>query len=166
VETWYIPGRSPIHVSQLHRAVALDPRSGMPVCPPYAADTRFEVFEFWSSDMLRLFRQAGMPRRTPPELPGCVTRDGSGEPRISSPLRSVTYALRRSRTDGIALDAESAADVRQLFWFDGGALIGSYAAAGDATLSWRPTAPGLHVIRVVDDHGRAAERDVDVRFTN
>jgi hypothetical protein len=60
---------------------------------------------------------------------------------------------------------ETAADVRRLFWFDGNALIGSFAAA-DGSLSWRPTAAGVHVIRVVDDHGRSAERDVDVRFTN
>lgn len=165
VETWYIPGRSPIQLSQLHRAVALDPRSGMPVCPPYAADTRFEVFEFWSSDMLKLFRQAGVPRRVPPTLPACVASDATSDPRIASPLRSVTYTLRRSKDDGIALDAVSAADVRRLFWFDGGALIGSYAAS-DGASSWRPTAPGLHVVRVVDDHGRTAERDVDVRFTN
>lgn len=165
IETWYIPGRSPIQVSQLHRAVALDARSGLPVCPPYAADTRFEVFEFWSSDLLKLFRQAGMPRRTPPPLPACATSAGSAEPRIASPLRSVTYALRRSRQEGIALEAESAADVRRLFWFDGGALIGSYAT-GDGAPSWQPAAAGIHVIRVVDDHGRSAERDVDVRFTN
>ena len=49
---------------------------GRPACPPYPAGTRFEVFEFWSSDMLKLFRQAGMPRRTPPPLPPCATEDG------------------------------------------------------------------------------------------
>jgi penicillin-binding protein 1C len=31
--------------------------------------TRFEVFEFWPSDMLKLFHEAGMPRRTPPAMP-------------------------------------------------------------------------------------------------
>ena len=61
--TWYIPGKSPIRVSQLHRAVAIDAVDRPPACPPYPAGTRFEVFEFWSSDMLKLFRQAGMPRR-------------------------------------------------------------------------------------------------------
>jgi hypothetical protein len=35
-------------------------------------------------------------------------------------------------------------------------------AAGGAPLSWRPTSPGIHLIRIVDDHGRAAERDVTV----
>src|SRR6185503_13957634 len=75
VETWYIPGKSPIRVSQLHRVVAIDPQTGTPACPPYAAGTRFEVFEFWSSDMLQLFRQSGMPRRTPPPMPACSTDD-------------------------------------------------------------------------------------------
>ena len=69
VATWYIPGKSPIRVSQLHRTVALDPLTGLAACPPYAAGTRFEVFEFWPSDMLRLFKQAGMPRRVPPIMP-------------------------------------------------------------------------------------------------
>ena len=63
----------------------------------------------------------------------------------------------------IALDASSAADVRTLFWFDGGALIGKRAVA-EGALAWRPTADGAHLIRVIDDHGRAAERDVQVQF--
>ena len=97
VDTWYIPGKSPIRVSQLHRAVAIDVETGKPGCPPYAPDrTRFEVFEFWSSDMLKLFREAGMPRRTPPALP-CTADDSADAPRIASPLRSVSYTLRRSQ---------------------------------------------------------------------
>ena len=165
VDTWYIPGKSPIRVSQLHRAVAIDPVTGRPGCPPYPAGTRFEVFEFWSSDMLRLFRQAGMPRRTPPPLPDCATDDPMEAPRIASPLRSVSYALRRSAPqDVIALDASAAADVRNVFWFDGSALISTRLVA-DGALPWRPAAAGVHLIRVVDDHGRSAERDVEVQIT-
>jgi penicillin-binding protein 1C len=164
-ETWYIPGKSPIRVSQLHRAVALDPITGRPTCPPYAADTRFEVFEFWSSDMLTLFSRAGMPRRTPPALPDCASDDPSEAPRIASPMRSVSYALRRSMfQDSIALEAHTAGDVRRVFWFDGSALIGEHLIA-DGALSWRPAAAGSHLVRIVDDHGRSAERDVDVQFT-
>jgi penicillin-binding protein 1C len=91
VETWYIPGKSPIRVSQLHRAVAIDVSTGRPVCPPYSVETtRFEVFEFWSSDMRKLFREAGMPRRTPPPLPACAAEDSGDTPRIASPLANVT----------------------------------------------------------------------------
>ena len=164
VDTWYIPGKSPIRVSQLHRAVAIDTRTGRAACPPYALETtRFEVFEFWSSDMLKLFREAGMPRRMPPPLPSCANDDGDA-PRISSPLRNVSYTLRRSHPETvIALEASAAADARNVFWFDGRALIGK-AAISDGALAWRPAAEGAHVIRVIDDHGRTAERDVQVQF--
>jgi penicillin-binding protein 1C len=165
IDTWYIPGKSPIRVSQLHRVVAIDPQTGRPGCPPYSAGTRFEVFEFWSSDMLKLFRQAGMPRRTPPPLPPCATEDPMEAPRIGSPLRNVSYALRRSAPqEVIALEASAAGDVQNVFWFDGSALIGVRPLV-EGALSWRPAASGMHLIRIVDDHGRSAERDVEVRFT-
>jgi penicillin-binding protein 1C len=165
VQTWYIPGKSPIRVSQLHRAVAMDISTGQPACPPYSkSETRFEVFEFWSSDMLKLFREAGVPRRAPPVLPDCSADDSADAPRISSPLRGVSYTLRRSRPDAtISLDASFAADVENVFWFDGGALIGK-AGASKGPFTWRPTDEGAHLIRAIDDHGRAAERDVDVQF--
>ena len=165
VETWYIPGKSPIRVSQLHQAVALDIRTGRPACLPRApGSTRFEIFEFWPSDMLKLFRQAGIPRRVPPALPDCSTQDPADAPRIASPLRNVNYTLRRgSKDEVIALEANVAADVRKVFWFDGSALIGQLPVS-EGAFAWRPAASGAHLIRVIDDHGRAAERDVHVQF--
>jgi penicillin-binding protein 1C len=165
VSTWYIPGKSPIRVSQLHRSVALDIATGKPECAPYAREsTRFEVFEFWSSDMLKLFREAGMPRRVPPVMPDCAVEGTGEDPRIASPMRGVSYTLRRSRPDGvIALEASVAADAESLFWFDGGALIGKTAAKA-GSFGWRPGSDGVHLVRVIDDHGRSAERDVQVEF--
>ena len=161
VDTWYIPGKSPIRVSQLHRRVAIDPRAGRPACPPFGPDVRFEVFEFWSSDMLALYREAGIPRQAPPALPACALEDRADPPRIASPLRNVTYALRVSTQDAITLDVTVGADVQRVFWFDGRALIG-VRAVRDGALQWRPESGGIHLIRVVDDHGRSAERDVSV----
>jgi penicillin-binding protein 1C len=164
VDTWYIPGKSPIRVSQLHRAVAISSATGRPQCPPYPADTRFEVFEFWPSDMLKLFRQAGIPRRSPPALPSCATENPLDAPRITSPLRGVSYALRQSLPEqDIALDATIAADVRTVFWFDGSTLIGVHRVA-DGALPWRPRDAGVHLIRIVDDRGRSAEREVEVQI--
>ncbi len=142
VDTWYIPGKSPIRVSRLHRSIAINAVTGRPACPPFAATTRFEVFEFWPSDMLELFRSAGVPRRTPPALPSCAAQDRMDPPRIASPLRNVIYALRQSAPQQtIALDAGVAADVRRVFWFDGSALIGIRPVA-DGPLPWRPATPG------------------------
>ena len=167
VDTWYIPGKSPIRVSQLHRAIAINTSTGRPECPPYSAGTRFEVYESWSSDMLKLFRQAGMPRRIAPSMPDCAADEGGDPPVITSPLRNVSYTLRESgRTSGpgdsIPLDAAVGGDVGRVFWFDGSALIGAREVT-DGALAWRPT-PGVHLIRVVDDRGRSAERDVEVRI--
>jgi penicillin-binding protein 1C len=61
----------------------------------------------------------------------------------------------------IALDASTAAGVRRVFWFDGTALIGSQPVS-EGALAWRPATGGVHLIRVVDDHGRSAEREVEV----
>jgi penicillin-binding protein 1C len=166
VDTWYIPGKSPIRVSQLHRAVAIDTRTNKPACPPFpASNVRYEVYEFWPSDMLKLFREAGVPRRLPPAMPNCASEESGDAPRIASPLRSVSYTLRKSRPEtAITLEASSAADVRSVFWFDGRSLIGKLGVA-EGALAWRPDTDGIHQIRVIDDHGRAAERDVLVQFT-
>jgi penicillin-binding protein 1C len=165
VNTWYIPGKSPIRVSQLHRAVAIDMETGRPACPPYSTErVRFQVFEFWSSDMRKLFRQAGMPRRAPPALPACAAEDATESPRIASPLRDVRYTLQRSRAeDVITLEASVAADVQSVFWFDGVGLLGKIPVSAGA-LPWRPASDGAHLVRVIDDHGRTAERDVEVQF--
>lgn len=165
LETLYIPGKSPIRVSQLHRAVAIDTRTGRPGCPPYdPGATRFEIYEFWSSDMLKLFREAGMPRRVPPVLPECVAEQTGESPVISSPLRSVSYSLhRKSSEDVIQLEASVAADVHNVFWFDGRALIGNIPVS-TGPMPWRPITDGVHLIRIVDDHGRASEREVRVQL--
>jgi penicillin-binding protein 1C len=167
VETWYIPGKSPIRVSQLHRVVTIDMRTGRATCPPYAPNTtRQEVFEFWPSDMMKLFREAGMPRRKAPAIPDCAADDASEIPKIATPLRGVTYALRhQGGAETIPLEANTSADVDSVFWFDGAALIAKSPVIHGA-IPWTPAAEGMHLIRVIDDHGRTAERDVRIQFTN
>ena len=167
VDTWYIPGKSPIRVCQLHRVVTLDVGTGLPTCSAHGANTmQQQVFEFWSSDMMKLFREAGMPRRKAPALPDCAADDSSGTPKIATPLRGVTYTLRQtSGAQIIPLEASTEADVESVFWFDGAALIAKSTVAHGA-IPWTPTRDGIHLIRVVDDHGRTAERDVSIRFAN
>ncbi len=158
-KTWYIPGKSPIKVSQLHQPVAISLKTGQPVCPPYQADqVRMEVMEFWSSDMQRLFRQAGLPRRSPPK---CQQGFQSQAPDITSPVRHVAYQLRTSKPDvTIPLQAKAAAQVKTLFWFDDNRYIGSSDPL--VSLAYRPQDSGIHTIRVVDDQGQVAEREMQV----
>lgn len=160
--TWYIPGKSPIKVSTLHRPVFIDTRTGRPTCAQNQdTNTRREIYEFWSSDMLRLFREAGVPRRPPPKI-NCA--DGGGDaPQILSPLRDVVYSLRRSRSEeNIALHATAGGGVKELHWFAGNAYLGRVAA--QKSLAWRPAQAGWYSLSVVDDRGMSVTRDVRVEI--
>lgn len=163
--TWFVPGRSPIEVCQIHRPVEIDDRTGLRACSGLAQKTHTEVFEFWPSDLLRLFRAAGLPRRTPPpSLPGCNLTAAAARgvpPKITSPLRGVVYTLRPGVDDydTVALSATTDADAQEVFWFVNETFVGK-ARSGSAFL-WKPR-PGKYTVRAVDDLGRADARELEV----
>lgn len=164
-ETWFIPGKSPIKVSRVHRAVAVDNATGKLACGAFdPSRMRMQVFEYWPSDLARVFAQAGIPRQRPPSDSDCPQgQDWLGSaPMITSPYRATTYALRLSHPEQaqLSLAATVDADVSRLFWFVGDSFIGS-AAAGTA-IAWRPQRAGHYTLSVVDDHGRQDAREIDV----
>jgi penicillin-binding protein 1C len=170
--TWYIPGKSPIRICDVHRAVVINTRTGRTACSPYDPyQTRTDVYEYWPSDMQRLFRQAGMPRRVPPRAAECLDKalasneaDSARAPKIATPLRGVTYTLRLSDPDrqAIPLSAAIDADSTQLYWFANTNFIG--AVARGATLHWVRPAAGSYVLRAVDERGRSTTRDLNVEW--
>lgn len=173
---WFIAGKSPIKKSTLHRVVLVDTRTGRLACEP-GPYTRSEVFEFWSSDMLRLFKRAGMPLRAPPEgscpngagadagdMVGASLGSDSGSdmgPHIVSPSRGVAQIQRYGKQEPILLQAEVGAG-GNLHWFADDALLGT-TKAGD-TLSWKPPQAGRYLLRVVDDEGRADSRELVIEL--
>lgn len=170
--TWYIPGKSPIRLCDVHRAVVVDTQTGHAGCPPYDShDTRTEVYEHWPSDILRLFAQAGMPRRVPPRHADCSGSalaanegDSGRAPKIATPLRGVTYTLRLSDPErqAISLSAAIDADSGQLYWFANADFIG--AVSRGTTLHWKQPAAGSYVLRAVDERGRGATRNLNVEW--
>jgi penicillin-binding protein 1C len=163
--TWFIPGKSPIRVSRVHRAVPVDIATGRVACGPFDPTTmRMQVYEYWPSDLAHVFAQAGIPRRRPPPLGACS--DGQSwlgsAPMITSPFRATTYTLRLSHPEQaqLTLSATTDADVSRLFWFAGDAYVGS-SKPGYA-LAWQPPRPGHYRLSVVDDHGRHDAREVEV----
>ncbi len=167
--TWFIPGKSPIRVSTLHRPVMVDRSTGKAACAPYdPASTQQEVFEFWQSDMQRLFREAGLPRRLPPEPSADCGPAGDAliagdPPRLTSPLANVSYTLRLSRPEEtIDLQATVGADADVLYWFAGSRYLGRNR--GDGALPWRPESSGQYELTVVDNLGRNASRTLKVEF--
>ncbi len=155
--SWFIPGKSPIGRCHIHRKIKIDSRTGKRSCDENSEYNREEVFEFWPSDLAKLFREAGLPRRLPPTY-GKKCQGTRKDPltstlKITSPRKKLTYSIRACKLDKerIAFKAISDADALKLFWFVDSKHVGR-ADPGE-TLFWKP-APGTFTIRVVDDKGR------------
>jgi penicillin-binding protein 1C len=115
--------------------------------------------------MLRIFKQAGIPRRTPPARdPRCgidVVAGRGNPPQITSPTGGVSYVLRAFKTEekGIPFRATTDADAKEVFWFVNETFVGK-APSGKVFL-WSAQ-PGSFVVRAVDDRGRAGSREIAV----
>ena len=160
-KTLFIAGKSPIRVSDIHRPVTIDTRTGRQACPPYdKKHVRVEVFEFWPSDIQRLFTKAGLPRRQPPELQCGQEVYQAVAPSITSPLRGVEYQLHSSKLpkETVPLTANASAEVRKIFWFVNDAFIGD--SVPGVPFVWTPGRSGKFLIRAVDDHGHADVREL------
>jgi penicillin-binding protein 1C len=163
VTTWFIPGKSPIAKCDVHRRISINSRTGLRACADGAPGTRSAVYEFWPSDLLAIFRQAGIPRRVPPpyEL-GCnkdvIASKGAG-PRITSPRDGVVYSLRAKSLseERIPFTAVTDADTRIIHWFLNEVYLGE--SVSGKPFFWTPR-PGKFVMRAVDDLGRASSRVV------
>ena len=172
VPTWFVPGVSPIKTCEVHRAVTVNSRTGQRTCRPGTpgmAGTRTEVYEYWPSDLLKLFRQAGIPRRVPPvESPECPldSRAAHGQPpQITSPQTNLVYPLRAKRIgkETIPLQAVTDADVRSVYWFIDEKLLGKSVSGQPFFWSAKP---GSFMVRAVDDQGRADVREIKVIVVN
>lgn len=165
VSTWFVPGVSPIRVCEVHRAVTVNLRTGQRACALDTALTRTDIYEFWPSDLSKLFRQAGIPRRTPPpDNPNCPleTRATRGlAPQITSPQAGLTYSLRAGRIgqETVALQAVTDADARSVFWFLDEKYLGE--SRSGQPFFWIAR-PGNYVLRAVDNQGRSDARDFNV----
>lgn len=166
VTTGFVPGVSPIRLSQVHRRVAVDVRTGRLACPPYRdGEIRWETHEYWPSDLMRLFAQAGVPRRPPPAGSCAPAQAVAGAaPQIVSPLGGVRYPLRAEElgTRSLPLNAHAGGEVRQLYWFVDQAFVG--AAAPGTALAYLPSRPGRFEVRVLDELGRSDARELRVEL--
>ena len=162
---WFIPGKSPIRVSSVHRRILIDTRTGQRACADTpSSDTRAEVFEAWPSDILRLYALAGMPRRPiPPDR--CGSDALSPEhvtPAITYPRSGATYELHAADFghETLQLSATAGPGITSLYWFADGAYVGS--SPPSTALAWAPTHSGDVDLSVVDDRGDTADRNIRV----
>jgi penicillin-binding protein 1C len=161
-EGWFIPGVSPIKTCDVHREVLVDVPSGLRVAIDDGTHpVKREVYEFWPTEFLTIFEQAGIPRRVPPPfLPNNgseLTGRGGQKPVIVSP-NNKEILLASAKT--IPLRARADADVRAIFWFAGKQFVGK--AAPNEVVEWHAAA-GDYDITALDDHGRSGAHSIIVR---
>jgi penicillin-binding protein 1C len=161
VESWFIPGVSPIKVSNIYRKIPIDKETGLRACWHRAGVTEVKVYEFWPSDFLRIFNQAGIKLKTPPKyMSGCSMdqKSASGQmPVITSPQNTVEYIVNVNSDEGnlIPLMATVDPDVDQIYWFVDGKYVGN--SIGRQAFLWQAR-PGSFQVRAVDDSGRGASK--------
>lgn len=157
VETWFIPGVSPIKKDNIFREILIDKRTGLRACKvsPY---TTFSAYEIWPSDLENLFEQAGIHHPTPPPFEAsCNTRDRSTQglqPKIISPREHLVYSLHINSHENeiIPLIAIADSDVKTIYWFIDQTYIGK--SQPNKSLLWKAK-PGTFKLRAVDDFGRS-----------
>lgn len=163
--SWFIPGVSPITVSNVHRAVRLETATGLRACTHDAATTHEVVFEYWPSDILTVFEKAGIAIRRPPafaaDCPLAAQASTGTPPRITSPTPSLVYQVRAEAAEHerLALQATTDSDASWLYWFANQRFLSR--SRRDEPVFWQPAA-GEHEISVVDDLGRGHTQRVTV----
>ena len=129
-------------------------------------NTVFEIYEFWSSDLLKIFKQAGIQRRIPPAYANSCHFDTRGlAPQITSPKETLNYVMRNYALEGdkIPLITTVDADVKKVFWFANETFLGEIPP--EKPYLWTAK-PGKYIIRVVDDHGRSDAIDLTIKHSN
>jgi penicillin-binding protein 1C len=165
-KSWFIPGVSPIKVDTVYRPVVIDKKTNLPVCSnKKSADTKIEIYEYYSSDILDIFKRAGLPKREPPSMEHCRQNFDFTvgiNPFITSPLKNTIYTIRQSKEDKerIVFSAVTDASVKMLYWFVDDEYIGS--SEQSKSIVWRPNKSGRFEVRVIDDHGRFDSRNIQV----
>jgi len=152
---WIIPGVSPIKICTLHRQIKINPANGLRLCPDDQRQGETRVAEFWDSDELASFRQAGVRRDNPPAFErscddATESNAAANPPKIVSPQAGVSYPVRAGQQNTIEFSAISAGGRHRLFWFVDDDFIGE-----GATVFW-PGKPGQFTVAVIDDQGQAA----------
>lgn len=163
-ETYFIPGVSPIDKCKIHRRINIDVRTGYRTDEKAGKYVKSVVREYWPSDLMDLFKQAGLPRLVPPDYPPDEKNHFNQTgypPEMISPLANTQYVFDPDTPSRnvIILNATCDASAKELFWFNNASFI-CRTKPGEK-FEWRPQA-GEYELTVIDDKGRSASRKVRI----
>ncbi|MFD1805754.1 penicillin-binding protein 1C [Pasteurella oralis] len=172
VKTLFIPGKSPITVSQLYQPFTVLKNTDMLACQPYSgSETEQKIYEMWSSDFQQLFAQAGVMKRSPIINPACPYEQQNqalqylyqNNPQIISPLANRDYYVSHNeQEEPLTLSATVTANVDSIFWFVDNVFISE--AAPNQPVFWQPQSTGSYTISAIDDQGRVGSVQIKVKI--
>lgn len=167
VNSWFIPGVSPIREQNILRNFLINNETGKRACQFDAVKTSYQAFEVWPSDLKRVLDRTGIYKNPLPQWEeGCVpSAQQAGEPpRILSPLPNIAYQFHVGASLGNKIPFKAAADgeVKTLHWFVNKRYIG--VSQPDVPLLW-DAEPGNFRVSVVDDHGHSAHVNIAVQIS-
>ena len=163
-KTYFIPGKSPITRNTVHRMIPIDNATGLRACKSDSKTTHNEIYEFWDSEYLDLFKRAGIKRNTPPKyMPNCdinETMDDQIAPVILYPIADTKIVITSDqeyvRVGFIALGATNDA---KLIWFLDDKVLGS--TKNGEPLEYN-VPMGDHKLSVTDTNGTTTEMEFSV----
>lgn len=152
---YFIPGKSPIEVSSIYRAIPIDNATGLRACSNNPNTTHLEVYEFWDAEYLEMFKKAGIHKKTPPAfMAGCnldFMMTSHNPPVILSPQKDTRVVIvSNSDSQQITFKAISEVPDAKLFWFLDDNLIGT--TQSDEALLYNVQI-GQHTVRTIDEIG-------------
>ncbi|MDR1695900.1 MAG: penicillin-binding protein 1C [Endomicrobium sp.] len=167
IKTRFIPGKSPINVCDVHRPVYIDKKTGLRMPYNIPEKTNTAVYEFWNSEILEIFKMAGVAHRVPPRYMPDVeigrTAAYGNPPVIILPTQNIIYTLRAQsfEDEQIPFKADSDSDAKTIFWFLDNKYIGK---SRPGTVLTSKTESGDYTVKAVDDLGRASQAKLKVEI--
>lgn len=169
VQSWYIPGVSPLRGQPIMRPLLVNLQTGQRACRLQPGVTGYRNYVLWPSAVRQTLQQAGISSPEVPALePSCEAIAATDAvqhqpPTITAPQPHVIYQARPAGTEGEAILLRASADSmsRQLFWFADSRYLGQ--TVPETSLAWRPR-PGNYTVRVVDEFGQSASVKTQVSY--
>ena len=163
-KSYFIPGKSPITRNTVHRMIPIDNATGLRACNTDSKNTHNEIYEFWDTEYLDLFKRAGIKRNTPPKyMPNCDINDTADEqiaPVIIYPIMDTKIVITSyADFETVGFVALGATDDAKLIWFLDDKVLGT--TKNGETLEYN-VSMGDHKLRVTDTNGIATEMDFSV----
>lgn len=153
---WIMPGVSPIKPTGIYRNMLVNRKTGKLACRYRPQETDYRVLQFWPSDIIQVFSEAGIHKPAAPEWEaGCNAGKSAvsvSSLRITSPARNTSYKAHMEGKNTLQLKASCDGHVHTLFWFVDDVPV-AQGKPDDKMMI--PLTVGKHHVRVIDDAGNA-----------